>query len=54
MYKSRPGQNKREDHRAREDRVTRKLCRAERRAGRGRKKDHSGVEENKAVCSRPQ
>lgn len=58
MYKSRPGQNKGEDYRAREDReehdgVKRELSGVESSTGRGRK-DHSRVEKNRAVHSRPQ
>lgn len=58
MYKSRPGQNKGEDYRAREDRaehngVKKELSRAESSTGHGRK-DHSRAEKNRAVHSRPQ
>lgn len=57
MYKSRPGQNKGEGYRAREDRgehdgAKRELSRIE--SSTGHRKDHSRVEKNRAVHSRPQ
>lgn len=48
--KTEQGRTKTEDYGVREDRVTRKPSRAERT----RQRDHSRVEKNKAVRSRPQ